>query len=145
MSIGEKICELRKKYNLTQEKLAEKVGVSRQTLANWESDITSPDLNQAKLLSQYLKISLDELTNNNLEILCKSNLKDDVFSNLIGKTCYLNISEDFFDIYLSYDKPVKVIDVNSDFIKIEYQKKKEKCIKLIDTDMITSIKAVEEE
>ncbi|MCM1370665.1 MAG: helix-turn-helix domain-containing protein [Clostridium sp.] len=145
MNIGEKISELRKKFNLTQEKLAEKVGVSRQTLANWESGVTYPDLNQAKLLSKYLKISLDELANNNLEILCSNNIKDDVFNNLIGKTCYLTISEDFFDIYLNGDKPVKVMDINRDFIKIEYQKKKEKCIKLIDADMITSIKVVEED
>lgn len=54
-----------------------------------------------------------------------------VFNNLIGKTCYLNIDEDFFDLYLTYNTPVKVIDVSSDFIKIEYQEKKEKRIKLI--------------
>lgn len=143
MSIGEKISELRKKYNLTQEKLAEKVGVSRQTLSNWESNITSPDINQAILLSKYLKISLDELVNDKLDIVCNNNLKDDVFNNLVGKICYLNITEDFFDIYLNYDTPVKVLDVNSDFIKIEYEQKKEKCIKLIDIDLIISIKVIE--
>lgn len=145
MSIGEKIVELRKKYNLTQEKLAEKVGVSRQTLSNWESNITSPDLNQAILLSKNLKVSLDELANQDLDIVCNNNLKDDVFQRLLGKTCYLNIREDFFDLYLNYNTPVKVIDVNSDFIKIEYQKKKEKCIKLIDIDLIIAIRVVEED
>lgn len=145
MGIGDKIVELRKKYNLTQEKLAEKVGVSRQTLSNWESNITSPDLSQAKLLSKNLKIGLDELANNKLDIVCNNNTKDNVLENLIGKTCYLNIKEDFFDLYLNYDTPVKVINLNSDFIKIEYQKKKEKCIKLIDIDLITSIKVVSED
>ena len=47
MAIGKKIVSLRKKYNFTQEKLAERIGVSRQTLSSWESDITSPDLQQA--------------------------------------------------------------------------------------------------
>lgn len=145
MNIGNKIVELRKKYNLTQEKLAEKIGVSRQTLSNWESDITSPDLSQAKSLSKHLKISIDELANNDLEIICNDNLKDNVFVKLIGKTCYLNIKEDLFDLYLSYDTPVKVIDVNSDFIKIEYKKKKEICTKLIDIDLVTSIKVIEED
>lgn len=146
MGIGEKIVELRKKYNLTQEKLAEKIGVSRQTLSNWESNITSPDLNQAKILSKNLKISIDDLANNNLDIVCNNHQTDDVFKNLIGKICHLNISENnFFDFYLNYNTPVKVIDVNSDFIKFEYQKKKEKCIKLIDIDLITSIKVVEED
>ncbi len=145
MSIGKKISELRKKYGMTQEKLAEKIGVSRQTLSNWESDITSPDLNQAGLLSKHLKISLDELVNNDLEIICHDHLKDHVLMNLIGKICYLNIKEHFFDYTLSYDTPVQVMDVNCDFIKVEYQKKKEKCIKLIDMALITSIKVIEED
>ena len=41
MTLGEKIIELRKKDNLTQEKLADKLGISRQTIVNWESDSTS--------------------------------------------------------------------------------------------------------
>lgn len=68
-----------------------------------------------------------------------------MFKELIGKKCYLNIEEDFFDLYLNYNTPVKVINVNSDFIKIEYQKKTEKSIKLIDMDLIISIKVIEEE
>ena len=144
MGIGEKIIELRKKYNLTQEKLAERVGVSRQTLSNWESNLTSPDLNQAKLLSKNLKISIDELANNDLDILCNTNQIDEIFQNLIGKVCYIYSKKEYFDFYIN-NTPVKVIDVNSDFIKIESQKKKEKCIKLIDIDLITSIKVVEED
>ena len=41
MVIGEKITELRKKYNYTQENLAEKIGVTRQTLSNWEKNKTT--------------------------------------------------------------------------------------------------------
>lgn len=144
MSIGEKIVELRKKYNLTQEKLAEKVGVSRQTLSNWESNITVLDFNQAKILSHIFKVSLDELSNNDLEIVC-GNKENNVYKNLMGKICYLNIDDDFDDISIDYNTPVKVIDVNDDFIKIEYHNNKKKCIKLIDMDLIISIKAVEED
>lgn len=143
MSIGEKIVELRKKYNLTQEKLAEKIGVSRQTLSNWEGNITVPDLNQSKLLSRIFKVTLDELSNNDLEIVCSNELG--VYKGLIGKKCYLNTSDDFFDLFIHYDTPVKVLDVNNDFIKVEYQKNKEKCVKLIDMDLILSIKVVEED
>ena len=67
MAIGNKIVSLRKKYSYTQEKLANKVGVSRQTLSNWESDLTSPDLTQAKILSELFKISLDELCDNDIK------------------------------------------------------------------------------
>ena len=62
--IGKKILELRKKNNLSQEKLAESIGVSRQTISNWELGETSPDLKQAGELSKILNISLDELVGN---------------------------------------------------------------------------------
>lgn len=144
MSIGEKIVELRKKYHFTQEKLAEKIGVSRQTLSNWESNVTSPDLSQAKILCQYLKTSLDELANSDLEIICDDNSKDNIFNNLVGKKCYFSFDDDFYDMYLNYDTLVQVLGVNSDFIKIEYLKGKEKCIKLIDLELIVAIRVIEE-
>lgn len=66
MNLGNKITELRKQINLSQEELAEKVGVTRQTISKWELEETSPDINQAKKLSNIFNISLDELTNNNV-------------------------------------------------------------------------------
>lgn len=67
MDIGNKISELRKKKNLSQEILAEKVGVARQTISKWELGETSPDLKQAKKLSKILNVSLDELAGNELK------------------------------------------------------------------------------
>ena len=52
MEIGNKILELRKKNNLSQEKLAEQVGVARQTISKWELGETSPNLKQSKKLSE---------------------------------------------------------------------------------------------
>ena len=58
------ICEniqiLRKKRNLTQEALAELVGVTRQTIAKWESGESTPDLAMAGRLSSALDVTLDE-------------------------------------------------------------------------------------
>ena len=67
MEIGNKIMELRKKNGLSQEELAEKIGVARQTISKWELGETSPDLKQAKELSKILKVSLDELSNNDIK------------------------------------------------------------------------------
>ena len=64
MELGKQIYELRKKANLSQEQLAEKVGVSRQTISKWELGETAPDIKQAQILSQIFNISLDELTGN---------------------------------------------------------------------------------
>lgn len=66
MEIGNKIQELRKQKNLSQEQLAEKLDVARQTISKWELGETSPDLTQAKKLSQIFNISLDELTDNTI-------------------------------------------------------------------------------
>ena len=44
MNLGNKIMTLRKKNNMSQEELAEKVGVTRQTISKWELEETSPDI-----------------------------------------------------------------------------------------------------
>ena len=64
MELDKQIYELRKKANLSQEQLAEKVGVSRQTISKWELGETAPDIKQAQVLSQVFGVSLDELTGN---------------------------------------------------------------------------------
>lgn len=64
MSVGQNIYNLRKNINLSQEQLAEKLGVTRQTISNWELEESVPDLKQAKELSKIFKVSLDELISN---------------------------------------------------------------------------------
>ena len=59
--IGENIQYLRKKRNLTQEALAEQIGVSRQTVAKWEAGESAPDLDAAGKLSQVFDVPLDDL------------------------------------------------------------------------------------
>ena len=55
MEIGNKIMELRKKSGLSQEDLAAKVGVARQTISKWELGETSPDMEQAKRISKIFR------------------------------------------------------------------------------------------
>ena len=142
-TIGSKIIELRKKHNFTQGRLAEKVGVSRQTLSSWESDITSPTLAQANVLAKVFKISLDELADNDIEMECKDRSQNQIFHNLIEQTCYLTLIDDILDIDFTSTTPVKVLSVNDDFIKVEYRKGKKIIMKLVDMDLIIAIKVVE--
>lgn len=141
MNIGEKIIELRKKDNLTQEKLAEKIGISRQTVFNWENNVTSPDISQAKKIVEIFKISLDDLVDNKTEIEC-SRAKC-VLNNLIGKECYIDIESD--DYRLSYNTLCKIIDINSDFIKIEFKSGKNTITKLVSMKLVSSIENIKEE
>lgn len=67
MELSEKICNLRKKEGMSQEVLADKLNVSRQTISNWECGQTTPDIIQAKNLASIFNISLDELVNNDVK------------------------------------------------------------------------------
>lgn len=59
--LGEKLLDLRKKAGLSQEEVADKLGVTRQTVSKWETDQTVPELIKAKLLSQLYNVSYDYL------------------------------------------------------------------------------------
>ena len=86
MKFGKKIMELRKKSGLSQEELAEKVGVARQTISKWELNETSPDLKQAKELSIIFNVSLDELVNNDIKnILVEKTSNTEKLATLILK------------------------------------------------------------
>lgn len=61
MEIGSKLKSARAKAGLTQEAAAEKIGVSRQTMSNWENNKTYPDVISVIGLSELYSISLDEL------------------------------------------------------------------------------------
>ena len=61
--IGKNIQKLRKQKNLTQEALAERTGVTRQTIAKWESGESTPDLEMAGTLASVLDVALDDLVN----------------------------------------------------------------------------------
>ena len=67
MDLGTKILKLRKQHQLSQEKLAEEVGVTRQTISNWELNETLPDTKQLIALSKALIISIDELVGNDTQ------------------------------------------------------------------------------
>lgn len=61
MKLSEKIIELRKVYGMTQEKLAEICGVSRQSISKWEADIALPETEKLLLLGEVFHVSMDVL------------------------------------------------------------------------------------
>lgn len=61
MELKDKLQELRKNKNLSQEKLAEKLDVSRQAVAKWENGETYPDIDNLISLSDIFNITLDRL------------------------------------------------------------------------------------
>ena len=82
MSFSEKLIELRKKEGFSQEELAEKVNVSRQSVSKWESGQSTPEMDKLIMLSNIFNISIDELvgkeqTNNkeNVKVINKESNK----------------------------------------------------------------------
>jgi len=68
MTLGEKIKDARVKAGYTQAQLAQKLGVSRQAVTKWESDRGMPDIENLKLMSQLLGISVDYLLDDGTEL-----------------------------------------------------------------------------
>ncbi len=74
MEIGKQIKKYRTDFNFSQEELAEKVYVSRQTISNWENDKNYPDIKSLLLLSSVFNISLDTLVKGDV-IMMKEQIK----------------------------------------------------------------------
>ena len=64
---SDNLIHLRKLHQMTQEQVAEKVGVTRQSVAKWEAGETAPDLDKCKRLSDLFGVSLDDLVGDAVE------------------------------------------------------------------------------
>ena len=69
MELGKQIKMHRQEAHLSQEELANRVYVSRQTISNWENDKSYPDVNSLVLLSEVFQISLDNLIKGDIEVM----------------------------------------------------------------------------
>ncbi len=65
MSLGENIVRLRTEKRQTQEELADLLGVSRQSVSKWESDVSVPELDKLIKLSEVFAVTMDKLVKGN--------------------------------------------------------------------------------
>jgi len=68
VTLGDNIRKARKKMGLTQEELADKLYVSRQTISSWENDKSYPDIHSLLMISDLFGVSLDSLIKGDIEI-----------------------------------------------------------------------------
>ena len=85
MTIGEKITHLRIANGISQEKLADMLGVSRQSISKWESDESLPQIDKIVEFCQLFKISTDELLHDNVIIHRGKNLVPSIGEDEIGR------------------------------------------------------------
>lgn len=78
MEIGKQIKKYRAEMEVSQEELAEKIFVSRQTISNWENNKNYPDVKSLLLLSSLLGVSLDILIKGDLEEMKEKIKKEDI-------------------------------------------------------------------
>ena len=78
MEIGSQIKKLRNALGLSQEELAEKIYVTRQTISNWENEKSYPDIHSLLALSSIFEISLDQLIKGDIEIMKQEISKEEV-------------------------------------------------------------------
>ena len=136
--IGKFISECRKKQKLTQEQLAEKLGVTDRAVSNWENGKNMPDLSIFKLLCDELNISINELMSgeelddsryikkleeniitmvNNIEIKKKRKFKCSLIILLIG-VIFGWFFYNFHLIDIKYDSRVSGCDIENDILHI---------------------------
>ena len=77
MELGSKIKKYRNELSLSQDALAEKVYVSRQTISNWENGKSYPDVNSLVLLSEVFQTSIDNLIKGDVEVMKKQVRSED--------------------------------------------------------------------
>lgn len=70
MTIGEKIYKLRNNANISQEELAERLSVSRQSVSKWEMDQALPQIDKVLMLCNLFAVSADDLLHDEVEIKC---------------------------------------------------------------------------
>ena len=86
MKFNEKLVMLRKQHNLSQEQVAEKLGVARQTISKWELGETTPEMDKLIVISKLYNITLDELMKEENEGKVVNDLNNTNSQKLAGMT-----------------------------------------------------------
>lgn len=122
MTLGQKLKEIRKKFGLSQEQLAEIINVSRQAITKWETNAGLPDTENLKELSRIFEISINYLLDNNNELpllVMKKKLDKDNYKNKISS--YEEVLKEYYPapwkIYiLTREKKMSKLEGIFDFI-----------------------------
>ena len=127
MNIGNSLFQARKKCGLSQEEVAEKLGVSRQTVSKWETDETVPDIRQSKKMAKFYHVSLDELIDFDIDIQEIKEAINKTSEDVEKKINWTNAWGKKYPILLKYQEDVNIsnyayrIHVMLDKLIQEYQ------------------------
>lgn len=108
MSLGNNIFNARKRCGLSQEDVAAKLGVSRQTISKWETDETIPDIRQSKKMSVLFNITLDDLIDFDIDLKEIQDVIDKTDEKTEAKIDWTNAWAKKYPILLKYQDQVNI-------------------------------------
>ena len=126
MNLGNNLFHARKRKDLSQEEVAEKLGVSRQTVSKWETDETVPDIRQSKKMAVMYGMSLDELINFDIDLEKIQDAIDNTGRETEEKVDWTGVWGRKYPVLLKYKDTVNVpyyarkIDIMLEELKQEY-------------------------
>ena len=110
MSLGISLYHARKKSGLTQENVAEKLGVSRQTISKWETDETLPDIRQSKGLAVLYHMTLDELIEYDFDEQQAQQMIESVSDEAQARIDWNKVWSKKYPVLSTYHKTVRIND-----------------------------------
>ena len=110
MSLGSSLYNARKQSGLSQEEVAGKLGVSRQTISKWETDETLPDIRQSKGLAMLYHLTLDELIEYNFDDQQARQMIESVSDQAQEKIDWNRVWSKKYPVLAEYHKTVRVED-----------------------------------
>ena len=150
--LSEKLINLRRKQGLSQQEVAQALGVTRQTISNWECGQGAPAIDKAKDLALLYHVGLDDLVSDEIAIVTPAQKEEErdlhVLRSLVGSTCKLfpvsmkalgDHYEDFAD-----GRKYRILGVEDGWLRVEYDVPKgltrtEPAVSLIDISLIGSL------
>lgn len=110
MNLGSNLYHARKKSGLSQEEVAEELGVSRQTISKWETGETLPDIRQAKRLAGLYRLTLDDLIAFDAEVEEIERTIDSISEETQKKVDWTKVWGKRYPVLTTYQQQVKISD-----------------------------------
>ena len=110
MTLGNSLFHARKRCGLSQEDVAEKLGVRRKTISKWEIDETIPDIRQSKIMAVTYNLSLDELIDFDIDVKEIQDMIDKTSEAVEEKIDWTNAWGKKYPILINYQGEVNVVN-----------------------------------
>ena len=118
MSLGGSLFNARRNRGLTKEAVAEKLGVSRQTVSKWETDETLPDIRQSKRLAVLYGLSLDELIDFDIDVKEIQDVIDRTTEEISGKIDWTKAWSKKYPILAQYQSEVDTPRYGAELLRL---------------------------